>query len=121
MHAAFFANVVHANDVGVVQAGRDSGFEVEAVQVTFVGYFFSRQNLDRSKLIGDPVTCQINAAHTAGAKVFQQFELAEKEAFVFAGQKLVRLPFGDQRTLDQVFGQTGSGDGLPGFLGFLFG
>jgi hypothetical protein len=76
-HAVGFAEIVHRNDIGMVQPGQGLGLALEPLGETRIRTFFRQEDLERH----DPVQCGlpglVDYAHAALTKHLDDFEVGE--------------------------------------------
>ncbi len=95
MRVAFVGNVVHTNDILVVERRGRAPLAVKSIEVGFVIYPLFGQDFDGALLAENGVLREIDRAHPAGPQVLQQFVFAEKKSFVAAVEKFLAMPLRD--------------------------
>lgn len=92
----FVVDIVGSNDVWVIQGSDCFGFALEAFEVGGFPEFGFREYFHSAVVFHDDMFSEVNAAHTAGADMSEEFMFSEEEAFVFALKDFFALPAGQQ-------------------------
>ena len=77
VEAVGLAEVVHGDDVGVVQPGQRLGFALEALGEAGFGDLLRRQDLQGDDPVELGLAGLVNDAHAAAAEAFEDFELGK--------------------------------------------
>ena len=85
-------DVVHADNVGVIQRGDGFGLASKALKVAVVTEFRLRKHLDCPLVLHHHMFSEIDTAHSTGTQVAEDFVIAEKESFGLPLQNFFALP-----------------------------